>query len=251
MSRYQRNSRENRLRKDMEDELFRNMYPRSLANQAGTEQIPEDLRRRFARGRHDISKPLTSEEAPDFINYYATDQDKAAGYVSNETIESGNYVAPVEGERDSSGELIYGPSSFGKDNDTEVPTSTTNPDRPRTLAASYNEDKQTLTVMFRDGTVYNYYSVSRNEWQQFHSEQSKGLAIVALLDDKPRGPADTTDFPEEVRQSLYMLAAAKQNTGYKPLSTGFSRQQTKRMKNAIQKHPRGWLTESWDVSDND
>lgn len=53
-------------------------------------------------------------------------------------------------------------------------TSTTNPQRPRTVAAGYDRQSQTLTVVFRDGKWWNYYDVPEYMWQEFVASESKG-----------------------------------------------------------------------------
>jgi hypothetical protein len=80
---------------------------------------------------------------------------------------------------------------------TVVPTSTTNPKRPRTVAAGYDEEEEKLTVMFRDGTLYNYYEVDENEWKAFKANRSKGAIIAQMLDFKPRGEADSISGPAQ------------------------------------------------------
>ena len=53
----------------------------------------------------------------------------------------------------------YNPVEYEQDEDqespaalTDIPTSSTNVRRPRTVAAGYDEEREVLTVMFRDGT---------------------------------------------------------------------------------------------------
>ena len=53
-------------------------------------------------------------------------------------------------------------------------TATTNPERPRTLSAGYDEEKFILTVQFRDGSLWNYYDVPPEMWNEFRSAESKG-----------------------------------------------------------------------------
>lgn len=53
-------------------------------------------------------------------------------------------------------------------------TSTTNPEKPRTLSAGYDEEKYILTVQFRDGSLWNYYDVPPEMWNEFRSVDSKG-----------------------------------------------------------------------------
>ena len=57
---------------------------------------------------------------------------------------------------------------------TDIPTSTTNVSRPRTVAAGYDKEREVLTVVFRDGTVWNYDNVTPGEWQNFSASISKG-----------------------------------------------------------------------------
>lgn len=53
-------------------------------------------------------------------------------------------------------------------------TSTSNPSRPRTLRAGYEYSTGTLTVIFRDGTWWNYYKVPEGMWESFKNAKSKG-----------------------------------------------------------------------------
>lgn len=71
---------------------------------------------------------------------------------------------------------------------TEIPTKTTNPKKPRTLAAGYDRPSQTLTVTFRDGTVWNYYGVTYQMWTAFKASPSPGRYIRTRLDFKAYGP---------------------------------------------------------------
>lgn len=93
---------------------------------------------------------------------------------------------------------------------TIIPTSTTNPERPRTVAAGYDEDQEKLTVMFRDGTLYNYYEVDANEWKAFKSNRSKGAVIYRMLDFKPRGYADDSSMSEKARKAFYRFSRGSQ-----------------------------------------
>jgi hypothetical protein len=93
---------------------------------------------------------------------------------------------------------------------TLVPTSTTNPQRPRTVAAGYDEDEEKLTVMFRDGTLYNYYEVDANEWAAFKANRSKGAIIYRMLDFKPRGYADESSMSKGAREAFYRYSRGVQ-----------------------------------------
>lgn len=106
--------------------------------------------------------------------------------------------------------------------DTDIPTSSTNYSRPRTVAAGYDATRQTMTVVFRDGTFYNYYEVTTGEWQAFKASVSKGNPWLnkanryqgsdGLFVGKPRGPADVSSISPEVRELLYKIVRAKQVT---------------------------------------
>lgn len=91
-----------------------------------------------------------------------------------------------------------------------VPTSTTNPQRPRTVAAGYDDRRSVLTVVFRDGTFYNYYDVTDDEWTQFKASYSKGRYILAVLDGKPRGTARMANASLGAREGLYRIARTGQ-----------------------------------------
>jgi KTSC domain len=100
-----------------------------------------------------------------------------------------------------------------------VPTSTSNPNRPRTVAAGYDVERQVLTVVFRDGTWYNYYEVTLAEWKAFKATVSKGRYIYKVLDYKPRGDASMKGVAPGVRKNLYAISRAAQ-MGYKGKQKG-------------------------------
>lgn len=108
------------------------------------------------------------------------------------------YQGPQMGESDAPAAL------------TVVPTSTTNPDRPRTVAAGYDKSRQVLTVVFRDGTFYNYYEVSSSEWQAFKARVSKGRYIYQNLDYHPRGAADVSSISPTARKAFYKFSRMTQ-----------------------------------------
>lgn len=93
---------------------------------------------------------------------------------------------------------------------SQVPTSTTNPQRPRTVAAGYDPQRKCLTVVFRDGTYYNYFEVDNRTWENFKRSYSPGKFIYTYLDQKPRGYADASDLPEYARESFYKIARTGQ-----------------------------------------
>ena len=93
---------------------------------------------------------------------------------------------------------------------TLAPTATTNPVRPRTVAAGYDGNRKVLTVVFRDGTFYNYYGVDGNQWSNFTRSRSKGKFIYTYLDAKVRGVADSSGMPQTHRELLYKAARTTQ-----------------------------------------
>lgn len=82
---------------------------------------------------------------------------------------------------------------------TERPTNTSNPPRPRTMAAGYDYKSKTMFVRFRgervapghyrDGVGYEYYNVTRREWDRFRNAHSPGRMINTHFNNKPYSPA--------------------------------------------------------------
>jgi hypothetical protein len=92
-------------------------------------------------------------------------------------------------------------------------TATSNPDRPRTVAAGYDPDRKVLTIVFRDGTFYNYYQVGEAEWESFKLAPSKGGPygpIDRFLNGKPRGTARMAGSTLAGRQGVYRIARTGQ-----------------------------------------
>lgn len=57
------------------------------------------------------------------------------------------------------------------------PTPSIDPGRPRTLAAGYDAQSQSLFIRFREGALYRYDSVTPREWQNFKRVKSPGRWI--------------------------------------------------------------------------
>lgn len=126
----------------------------------------------------------------------------------DEDIDTGELIVPgMQGPQEGESEA---PAPI-----SVVPTSTTNPERPRTVAAGYDRARGVITVVFRDGTFYNYYEVTPAEWQDFKRRVSKGRYIYRYLDFKPRGPAKASSIPASARKALYGYSRSMQvnNTG--------------------------------------
>lgn len=106
------------------------------------------------------------------------------------------------------------------------PTSTTNPQRPRTLAAGYEHTTRTMTVMFRDGTLYNYYDVSTSMWNNFKRAFSKGVFIRQVLDVRGGGLGEVVGNQagasqvntNKVRTYANMLQGGRKGTQFKATS---------------------------------
>jgi hypothetical protein len=79
-----------------------------------------------------------------------------------------------------------------------------------------------MTVVFRDGTFYNYYEVNPGEWLNFSSSYSKGKPWLnkgfangkqifdGLFINKPHGPADVGAIDPAVREQLYRVSRSQQ-----------------------------------------
>jgi len=122
----------------------------------------------------------------------------------------------------------YDPDDYGQLEDAEapaaltsVPTSSTNVRRPRTVAAGYDPQRKVLTVMFRDGTLYNYYNVEPGTWKLFDNSYSKGPLLnlynkgqydpgVLLVTPHQYGPADTSNVSSDVLATIYRVARSSQ-----------------------------------------
>jgi hypothetical protein len=149
----------------------------------------------------------------------------AAGYGDDEAVAAalglgsrvaGTYYAGDEQETEKVDGYSPEPVTI-----TQIPTSSTDYSRPRTVAAGYDEARETMTVVFRDGTFYNYYQVSPTEWEAFSASFSKGRpwlnkanettqAADGIFIGKPRGVADVSTLDPGVKEQLYRVASAWQ-----------------------------------------
>lgn len=93
---------------------------------------------------------------------------------------------------------------------TLVPTSTTDPRRPRTLAAGWRKDTKTLTVVFRDGTSWNYYDIDGTLWRNFAGAISKGAFIYTYLDPRGASSMGPATGEEATVASIYGYAQSTQ-----------------------------------------
>ena len=83
-------------------------------------------------------------------------------------------------------------------------TSSSNPTRPRTVSAGYDSKTMKMTVVFRDGTWWEYRDVPQDIWDGFKSALSKGVYLresgLDSWDDM--GPADITAMPTHRRMQM-------------------------------------------------
>lgn len=142
-----------------------------------------------------------------------------AGYQS-----AGNYYGPQSydvAQTATEDNIFYAGGNQSAFLQKDIPTSSTNYQRPRTVAAGYDAERMTMTVVFRDGTFYNYYEVTQSEWDAFRASYSKGKPWLnranknqgsdGLFVHKPRGDAgDMANVPAEIREALYRVARSFQ-----------------------------------------
>lgn len=88
-------------------------------------------------------------------------------------------------------------------------TTSSNPSRPRTLSAGYDSENEVLTVLFRDGTWWEYRGVPLDMWDEFKSAPSKGsyLKESGLDNWGDMGPADISSMPRHRKTQLNQLTA--------------------------------------------
>lgn len=116
------------------------------------------------------------------------------------------------------------PADFQTDGPTApmMATTSTNPARPRTIKAGYDFSTQTLTVVFRDGTWWEYREVPDFMWYDFMQAESKGKYLrESGLDTWPNsGIANVSEMPKNKRVLMsdlteflkYMYSPKKRKT---------------------------------------
>lgn len=182
------------------------------ASYIGAQRImaPDPVTNRRPSPFNAIPAPTSSNERFEAIAVHASIQPDSTGYgesyfrddMAGTSTPSPGYRYQNYAYVEQAGE---GPSQL-----SQVPTSTTNPSRPRTVAAGYDPDRQCLTVVFRDGTYYNYFNVNNLTWTNFKNSYSPGRFIKQHLDHRPRGYADASSLPEYAREALYRISATGQ-----------------------------------------
>lgn len=97
---------------------------------------------------------------------------------------------------------------------TELTTApTTNPSRPRALTIGYNSTTNTLIVVFRDNTWWQYNNVPVDVWLGLRTTSSTGKYLREEgLDNWPdMGPANMDDMSEGVKAQIGMSAQSASN----------------------------------------
>jgi KTSC domain len=174
-----------------------------------------------------------------------TSQGRAAGRVFNDVINDLDVKTGLQ----NAGQFYYGEQKgYGTQDEVadtsnaptfieyDIPTSSTNYSRPRTVAAGYDPKEGTLTVVFRDGTVYNYYGVSSEEWLAFYASYSKGKhwlnpknskqSYEGVFLSKNRGDADLSKLDPRIVEAVYRVARTAQILRTKKVHTKFESRPT-------------------------
>lgn len=213
------------IRRNYESRANPSMVPKRIASGRGGYAMSADdaIAAASLMDRSQFSSPLAGlpvaasvGEFKEASGFFGTSADSADGlwdeYYDDD--QSGYNYRNLATTRIINGRPVGGPVTSGRGREPApisiVPTSTTNPERPRTVAAGYDDGRKVLTVVFRDGTFYNYYDVSDSEWAQFKASYSKGRYILAVLDGKARGTARMANASLAAREGLYRIARTGQ-----------------------------------------
>lgn len=70
----------------------------------------------------------------------------------------------------------------------QIQTTSSNPERPRTIAAGYDPNNAIIRVTFRNGVTYEYLGVSPRIWSNFQRVPSPGQYINQVLNQYPYRP---------------------------------------------------------------
>lgn len=155
---------------------------------------------------------VTDKKMRDFITLYDISDYYYEGQMvyqhKDHTGTAGPRVQPAA-QKDDPNYVYTSPAPL-----SEVPTATSNPSKPRTVGAGFLIDEKAthgkLTIVFRDGTYYNYYDVPLKEWEEFKSLPSKGAYIRSTLDKHSRGPASDVNLDQGIREELYRILRSVQ-----------------------------------------
>jgi hypothetical protein len=109
--------------------------------------------------------------------------------VDRSSVSRQNPAAAFEEERSRTRDTEFAVEAARLGDDSVLlpyqPTPSINPPRPRTVAAGYDRETQTLRVRFRDGTPWAYYDVPPRVWNNFKRVKSPGRFINRVLNNYP------------------------------------------------------------------
>jgi hypothetical protein len=148
-----------------------------------------------------VNADTTPKRPPDGLSRY---ERAMFGHLAQpEPRPSNENPAAQAGSRRYMSEDLADAIQLAKDgDDTELlpyqPTPSINPPRPRTLAAGYDKDSETLRIRFRNGQVYGYYNVPPNVWRNLKRVKSPGRFINRTLNNFPYAPEHDLDEPTGV-----------------------------------------------------
>jgi hypothetical protein len=85
-----------------------------------------------------------------------------------------------------------------------LPTTSSNPKKPRTVRAGFDYRTFKMIVVFRDGTWWQYNGVPVQIWEGFKTAPSKGRYLTSSgLDSWPdMGPADLNELSRAQRTQI-------------------------------------------------
>lgn len=72
----------------------------------------------------------------------------------------------------------------------QIQTHSSNPERPRTIAAGYDPENAILRITFRNGVTYEYLGVNPRVWSTFQRAPSPGMFIDQVLNQYPYRPME-------------------------------------------------------------
>ena len=70
----------------------------------------------------------------------------------------------------------------------QIQTQSSNPERPRTVAAGYDPENRIIRVTFRNGSIYEYIGPEPRHWSAFQRDPSPGQYINRVLNQYPYRP---------------------------------------------------------------
>lgn len=135
---------------------------------------------------------IAKDEGLSYSRYKPTTLDASPGPKPVSPVRRSS-PAKAKSDRSMSYETALAMQEAREGDDTDLlayqPTPSINPARPRTLAAGYDPQTKTMRVRFRDGTGYEYYDVSPEEWRNFRRVKSPGRAINRTFNHHDYSPA--------------------------------------------------------------